>query len=78
MKKPRRKYQQTSPEKKKEIALWIVSHPDLTIKQIAGQFDLSYVKVWRIIREYLEVKKVLVFKSTEKPPEQGSDDKLPG
>lgn len=68
-KKTRKPATLLSKEKKLEIATFIVNHPDLTINRIARSYGVSYFYIWRIIEEFIDVKKTLSLKATEKPTE---------
>jgi len=58
-----RKYSHLSKERKKEIAEWIVAHPNLTIKQIAVDLSLNYMMVYRIVEEYIDIRKTYTLKN---------------
>lgn len=62
---------QTTPEIRRQIAQWIIDHPNLTVKQIAIDLSIHPSMVYKIIHEFLDMKVRYSFKSTEKPTEQG-------
>lgn len=75
--KSRRRYKQLSKEKKLEIARWIVENPDVPVKQVAWNFLVSHMVIYRIIHEYLDIRKQYAFKRVLEPAEGHYDDPLP-
>lgn len=63
--------------KAKQAVEFLVNNPNVPVKQVAAQFGMPVVAMYRAVERYLDVRKVYEFKSTEKPAEQGSDDELP-
>ncbi len=64
-----RKYRQLTSQQRAEIAAYMVEHPDLMVKQVAGQFGVHPSRIYRIVNDFLEVKTVYLLKATEKPTE---------
>lgn len=60
-------------EKRLEIASFVVKHQDLTISQIAASFGVKRQMVYKIVGEFLDVKREYAFKSLTEPAERGSD-----
>ena len=66
--KPRR-YKQVSKERKLWIAEYIVANPDVPIKQVAASHGISLMMCYRIIQEFLDIKKQYAFKRPTEPTE---------
>jgi hypothetical protein len=75
--KKRVNYNQLPVEKKLAIAQWIIDHPDVQIKQIAIDNGLTYNMVWRIIKDFIDIKKVMSLKRPTEAAERPSEDPLP-
>lgn len=59
-------------EQRREIAQWIVDHPNWTVKQTARSFDVTPMVVYTVIYEFLNVSKQYAFKTTQKPADEFS------
>ncbi len=57
-----KKYKQLGKDKKLEIAEWIVAHPDMMVKQVAYDYGTTVIMIYRIIEEYIDVRRVYTLK----------------
>lgn len=51
-----------SEKEQRDVAVYIVEHPKLTIKQVAFNLGIPYMTVYRILREKIVVSKTLTLR----------------
>lgn len=76
MKSHREKSKKLPVAKRREVAEWVVKYPDMTIVQIAYAFGIKRQLVYKIIGEYIDVKKTLTLKA--RAPTEAQEKPKPG